>query len=129
LINRFALFLSFGFLISPLIELGATEGHFYDSAGRSERSSDAWMGSAMQGASALERKQFDRAIQLFTTALVNTRKPEDAAEVYELRADAYLEKGEREKARADYDRALRFVPKDSAGDVARALIYKKKGSY
>ena len=46
-----------------------------------------------------------------------------------LRGDAYLGKGDSDKALTDYARAINFVPKDTADYVMRGSTYEKIGNY
>jgi Flp pilus assembly protein TadD len=49
--------------------------------------------------------------------------------LYGLRGEAYLGKGDHDKAAADYARAVNFVPKDAAGYLLRGSSYDQMGNY
>jgi tetratricopeptide (TPR) repeat protein len=74
-------------------------------------------------------KRYDLAIRYLMAALEGDAKGEDLAHLYKLRGDAYLGKGDSDKAAADYARAVNFVPKDAAGYVTRGFTYQKMGNY
>lgn len=116
-------------LVVPTQDLRAQFATNYDSAGRDQRNPDKWKSLAEVGARALEDKKFDLAIKFLNAALATNPKPIAAAYIYGLRARAYSGKGEKEKARADYRRALGVPPKDSGDYVDHARLHRKMGDY
>lgn len=127
-ITALAIFLGNAAFISQPIEVRAAESHYY-ADGISPPQRDRWRSSASSGASLLEFKRYDLAIRYLTDALGGDVKNEDAAHLYGLRGDAYLGKGDSDKAAADYARAVNFVPKDTDGYVTRGFTYAKMGNY
>ena len=83
----------------------------------------------MIGAAALKDKRYDVAIRYLTAALAGDPKEVDAAYLYRGRGDAYLGKGDSQKAAADYARAVNFVPTDTQDYVMRGTTYGKMGNY
>jgi tetratricopeptide (TPR) repeat protein len=74
----------------------------------------------VKGNSLVALERWEEAAEAYSAAI--TEDPR-AADLLVLRAGAYLEMGERDKARADVEEALRFLP-----DNARAtLILKELG--
>ena len=109
-----------------------TRGQFainYDSAGRDVSDPNRWRGQRAAAVSALEQKNYDRAIELLTRALAAKLPPEAMAELWELRAQAFTGKGDKESARRDYERALSVPPKDADGHLANARIQLKLGKH
>jgi len=124
-----AIFVGSATLISQPVEVRATEGHFFDDRGKPSKQPDRWKSLAAIGSAALGNKRYDVAIRFLSAALEGDLKSKVAAHLYGLRGDAYVEKGEIEKALADYARALNFVPKNSSDYVTRGGIYEKMGNY
>ena len=101
----------------------------YDGAGRDISEPNRWRGQRSAAVSALEQKNYDRAIELLTGALATKVPPEGMAELWELRGQAFAGKGEKEKARRDYERALSVPPKNAAGHLTAARIRLKLGRH
>lgn len=110
------------------IEVRAAESRWTGEGMPSDRS-DRWKSSASIGAAMLGSKRYDVAIRYLTAALDVPVKNEDAAYLRRLRGDAYFGHGDRDKAAADYARAVNFVPKDSAGHLLRGSAYERMGNY
>lgn len=127
-ITALAIFLGSTAFISQLIEVRATENRYY-ADGLPSPQRDRWKSSASIGSAALEGKRYDVAIRYLTAALAGDAKDKDAAYLHRLRGDAYLGKGDSDKAAADFARAVNFVPKDTAGYVMRGSTYGKLGNY
>ena len=109
-----------------------TRGQFatnYDSAGREISDPNRWRAQRSAALSALEQKNYDRAIELLTRALAAKLRPEAMAELWELRAQAFTGKGDKGSALRDYERALSVPPKDADGHLANARIQLKLGKY
>ena len=128
-IAAFAIFLESAAFTSQTIEVRATEGHFYDNRGMPSEQRDRWKSSASIGSAALEGKRYDVAIRFLSAALDGAVKSEDAAHLHGLRGDAYLGKGDSDKALADYARAVNFVAKNTVDYVMHGLTYEKMGNY
>ena len=91
---------------------------------------DRWKSSATIGEAALEGKRYDVAIRYLTAALAGDAKGADAAYLYGLRGDAYVGKGDSNKAAADYARAVKLVAKHTDRTTSGAAsIYEKMGEY
>lgn len=90
---------------------------------------DRWKSSASIGEAALESKRYDVAVRYLTAALASDAKDADAAYLYGLRGDAYVGKGDSDKAAADYARAVKLVAKRAEDYLWRGFIYQKMGDY
>lgn len=109
-----------------------TRGQFatnYDGAGRDISNPNRWRDQRSAALSALEQKNYDRAVELLTRALAGRLPPEASAELWELRARAFTGKGDKGSARRDYQRASGVPPKDAAGHLANARIQLKLGNH
>lgn len=127
-IAALAIFLGSAVFISQPIEVRAAESHYYADGLPSERS-DRWMSSASIGGAALKSKQYDTAIKFLTAALGGAVRKVDAAYLHRLRGDAYLGKGDSDKALAEYVQAINFIPKDSDQYFLRGSTYGKMSRY
>jgi tetratricopeptide (TPR) repeat protein len=123
-----AVFLGGAAFISQPIEVRAAESHF-TGEGMNTSEHDRWKSSAAIASAALASKRYDVAVRYLTAALAGDAKGEDAAYLYKARGDAYLGKGDSQKAAADYARAVNFVPKDAQDYVMRGFTYQKMGNY
>jgi tetratricopeptide (TPR) repeat protein len=85
----------------------------YNEGGISAGISQRWRGYESEGALAMSIKDWTRAIRYFTNALDQGPPPDVAIDLYRLRGSAHLEKGERDKAAADFARVLRFPAKNA----------------
>lgn len=101
----------------------------YDGAGRDISDPNRWRGQRSAAISALEQKNYDRAIELLTRALAAKVPPDAMAELWELRARAFTGKGDNASARRDYERALSVPPKDADRHLAKARIQLKLGKH
>ncbi len=129
LIAPLGLILGMALLISRPVEMEATEGGVYNDGGMVSEQRDRWQGDVTFGSAAFESKQYSVAIRFFTAALDRSLTSEISAYIHRLRGDAFLKNGERDKAVADYALAVKFIPKNSAGYLARGEVYKKMGNY
>jgi tetratricopeptide (TPR) repeat protein len=68
--------------------------------------------NVVKGNSLLALERWDDAAKAYTAAI---EEDSGAADVLILRAGAYLEAGEKDKARADVERGLKFLPGDPRG--------------
>lgn len=128
-IAALAIFLGSAAFISQPVEVRATEGHSFDNKGMPSEQPDRWRSLASIGSAALDGKRYDVAIRFLSAALDVGVKTEVAAYLHGLRGDAYLEKGDSNKALADYAQAVNFVPKNSADYLTRGATYEKMGNY
>jgi len=122
------LFLGSAAFISQPVKLRAAESH-PTGEGMPSQQQDRWKSSAAIGATALDGKRYDVAIRYLTAALTSDAKDEDAAHLYGLRGDAYLGKGDFDKAAADFAKAVTLIPKSTAEYVWRGFTYQKMGNY
>ncbi|MFN2508225.1 MAG: tetratricopeptide repeat protein [Chthoniobacterales bacterium] len=127
-IARCGLLLCVAFLISLRINADAIGPDLHDKFTQ-ELELEAIKVPAYNGMKALVSKRYDLAIKLFNAALERRPKGTFAAALYYVRGDAYLGKGEREKARQDYQRAVNFSPKNFLDYYIRGSAYQKKGNY
>lgn len=80
-----------------------------------------------EGESALKSKHYEVAISRFTAAL-KLRPPQNAALVIiRLRSDAYIGKGELNKALADANEMIRLEARNFRGYQVRGRVYRRKG--
>lgn len=77
-----------------------------------EIATDVHLGFAKAAAA---KKEWEKVVASLTTALEYTPR---ASDVFYLRGDAYMELGDTEKARADFETALRFNPEFEAARAA-----------
>jgi tetratricopeptide (TPR) repeat protein len=68
-------------------------------------------------------RMFDRAIEAFD----QITKIDPSADAYRGRGVAYYEKGDLDRAMADFDKAITLDPKSARAYVDRAIIYEAKG--
>jgi tetratricopeptide (TPR) repeat protein len=80
---------------------------------------DYWRG----GLTAMEKKDYQRAIELFTEAIRLIPKFTDA---YISRGDAYRTTRAYDRAIADYTQALRLSPRNTDALVGRGMSHRKK---
>ena len=73
--------------------------------------------------------RYDMAIRYYSAALGMGPDDDGLVDIYRLRGHAYFEKGQRDKAIADWDHALRLPAKTGAQFWARAKIFENKGDY
>ena len=79
-----------------------------------------------KGQRALRARQYDQAIADFSAAL-NTNPPAAAAVfILRFRTDAYIAKGELDRALADADRMVQLAPADFRGYQVRGRVYRRK---
>src|ERR1700730_12493499 len=80
-----------------------------------------------QGISECQRKQYDRAISTFSTALQMHPDAKQAAQIHERRARAYNERDEFKKAIDDATEAIRLNPNLSEFYITRGIAYRRSG--
>lgn len=78
-----------------------------------------------EASSALQRKQYDRAISSCSAALEASPDRNIAFFIYYLRALAYADIGEFGKAIADHSKAIQFDPRSASTFYARGLNYER----
>jgi tetratricopeptide (TPR) repeat protein len=127
-IAALALFLGSTAFISQPIEVRAAESHF-TGEGMPINERDRWKSSAAIASAALANKRYDVAVRYLTAALAGDAKGVDAAYLYKARGDAYVGKGDFQKAAADFARAVNFVPTDIQDYVMRGFTFQKMGNY
>ena len=120
-----------GFLVlQPLVVRAVNDPPPYDPTGRkTDYPKFGFEGELYAASQALTSKHYDVAIRFYTSALNRVADWEWACPLHAARGDAYAGKGAREQARADYQRALNFVPKKAYHYVFRGRIYEKIGNY
>ncbi|MDR1419898.1 MAG: tetratricopeptide repeat protein [Treponema sp.] len=79
-----------------------------------------------QGVKLKQQKDYDRAIELFTTAL---DEYPDSTMIIGIRGSTYYNKGEKEKALADYTRLIDLMPERPDGWNSRGNLYHELGEY
>jgi tetratricopeptide (TPR) repeat protein len=79
-----------------------------------------------RGCDLIRKKDYDAAIEVFTTGLA---EHPDNYSLLDRRAVAYREKGETEKALADYTRMIALDPKQADGWNSRGNLYHELGEY
>jgi len=84
-------------------------------------------GLVRQAASAVKINQYDLAIRHFTAALQMKPETKVAAAIYSWRADAYIHKGELDKAMSDANESIRLNPRDDRGYLERGIVYRRTG--
>jgi len=80
-----------------------------------------------QGEAALTSKHYDEAISRFTEALQLRPQKDAALVIIRLRSDAYIERGNLDKALADANEMIRLDPRHFRGYQVRARVYRRKG--
>jgi tetratricopeptide (TPR) repeat protein len=81
-----------------------------------------------QASSALKGKQHDLAISCLTAALQMKPEKNTASAIYTWRADAYIQKGELNKAMDDANESIRLNPHFSGGYLERGIVYRRTGN-
>jgi tetratricopeptide (TPR) repeat protein len=80
-----------------------------------------------RGEIALRNKRYDEVISLFSAAL-QSKPPQDAAVLMlRLRSDAYIEKGDLDRALGDANEMVRVDPQHFRGYQVRGRVYRRKG--
>jgi tetratricopeptide (TPR) repeat protein len=85
------------------------------------------VGLVKQAGSELKLDQYDAAIRHFTAALQMKPETKTAAAIYSWRADAYIHKGELERAMSDASESIRLNPRDYRGYLERGIVYRRTG--
>ena len=75
---------------------------------------------------ARSRRDWDSVVN-FLTEVISVDP--NRAEAYRLRGYAYVQKGDHDRALADYDRAVELEPKKALGYSHRGGVHEKKGDY
>jgi len=75
---------------------------------------------------ALEKQNWDKAIELCSSALMNNS---NNAKAYHFRAIAYYNKENLDKALSDLNEAIRIDPKYAKAIAARGALYTEKEDY
>jgi tetratricopeptide (TPR) repeat protein len=114
-------------LIIAVIGVG-TSGATVSGASRHVISIDPKVaGLVKQAGSALKSNQYDLAIRYFTAALKMKPETKTAAAIYSWRADAYIHKGELDRAMSDAIESIRLNPRDYGGYLERGIVYRRTG--
>jgi tetratricopeptide (TPR) repeat protein len=71
----------------------------------------------------LDKENYEKAIIDFNTALKSDIKDVSKGLSYTLRGIAFLNQGEIEKAKSDFDNAIRINPGDGDAYTSRAIVY------
>ena len=85
-------------------------------------------GLVKQAASELKLDQYDAAIRNLTAALQMKPEKNTVAAIYSLRADAYIHKGEFNRAMNDANESIRLNPHDYGGYLERGIVYRRTGN-
>jgi Tfp pilus assembly protein PilF len=85
-------------------------------------------GLVKQALSEVKVKQYDAAIHHLSAALQMKPDTNTAAAVYSWRADAYIHKGEFNKATSDAGESIRLNPRYFGGYLERGIIYRRTGN-
>jgi tetratricopeptide (TPR) repeat protein len=86
------------------------------------------VGLVKQAGSELKVDQYDAAIRHLSAALQLKPEMKTAAVIYAWRADAYIHKGELNKAMSDASESIRLNPRDDHGYLERGIVYRRTGS-
>lgn len=79
---------------------------------------------------AKQERDYDRVVSLATKSLsANPNSPATLSAAYFLRAEAYIRKGQTDKAVADYTRAATLAPRDAAPYLSRGNLWHARGNY
>jgi len=81
-----------------------------------------------EASSALKGKQYDLVISRLTAALQEKPEKNTTSFIYTLRADAYIHKGELNKAMDDANEAIRLTPHFYGGYLERGIVYRRTGN-
>jgi tetratricopeptide (TPR) repeat protein len=81
-----------------------------------------------QAHSALRLNQYDSAIRTLTAALQTKPETKTASAIHSWRADAYIHKGELNKAMNDATESIRLNPGYFGGYLERGIIYRRSGN-
>ena len=84
-------------------------------------------GLVKQASSELKLDQYDAAIRGLTAALNMKPERNTTAAIYSWRADAYIQKGEFNKAMVDANESIRLNPQYYGGYLERAIAYRRTG--
>lgn len=83
-----------------------------------------------EGYKAFRRGDYDKAVEMYTEVLKNrTLTGRDRAVTFLLRGEARKEKGEDDKAIADFTRALQIRSNYHQALYMRGLVHEKQGKY
>jgi tetratricopeptide (TPR) repeat protein len=85
-------------------------------------------GLVKQASSELKLDQYDAAIRNLTAALQMKPETNTAAAIYSWRADAYIHKGEFNKAMADSNESIHLNPNYYSGYLERGIVYRRTGN-
>jgi len=85
-------------------------------------------GLAAQAVAALQKNVPGRAIPYLTAALQTRQQPAAAAAIYDMRASAYADSEELERALQDANECLRLNPRHFGGYQTRGRVYRLKGA-
>jgi tetratricopeptide (TPR) repeat protein len=88
------------------------------------------LGDFNAGEDAFYAGNYDEAIRLYTRAIASGElSQEQLSEVYELRGFTWDDKGDYDKAIADYTKAIEIDPKNSYAYINRGVDWYDKGDY
>jgi len=85
-------------------------------------------GLVKQAASELKADHYDAAIRDLSAALQMKPDTKTAAIIYAWRGDAYIQRGELDKAMSDASESIRLNPRDDHGYLERGIVYRRTGS-
>jgi tetratricopeptide (TPR) repeat protein len=81
-----------------------------------------------QASSEAKVHQYDAAVRRLSAALQMKPETKAAAAIYSWRADAFIHKGDFNKAMSDASESIRLNPRDYRGYLERGLVYRRTGS-
>jgi tetratricopeptide (TPR) repeat protein len=82
-----------------------------------------------QASSEAKVHQYDAAVRRLSAALQMKPETKAAAAIYSWRADAFIHKGDFNKAMSDASESIRLNPRDYRGYLERGLVYRRTGSF
>ena len=84
-------------------------------------------GLVKQAGSEAKLDQYDAAIRHLSAALQMNPEMTTAAAIHSWRADAYIQKGELNKAMSDANESIRLNPRYFGGYLERGIVYRRTG--
>jgi tetratricopeptide (TPR) repeat protein len=114
-------------LILALVSTATTPASVSGTQSRATAIDPKVAGFVKQADSALKSNQYDLAIRHFTAALQMKPETKTAAVIYSWRANAYIHKGDLDRAMSDASESIRLNPHDDHGYLERGIVYRRTG--